>query len=103
MNAFESIKQGLEDAKAFSKGRGPNAIVHELAVPDIDVSEIRARTGLSQAEFARSIGVAKKNAAQQGIWTAHSQRASLGVVGFDCSEAFGRSRFARQLTTNTFC
>jgi putative transcriptional regulator len=59
MNAFESIKQGLEDAKAFSKGRGPNAIVHELAVPDIDVSEIRARTGLSQAEFARSIGVAK--------------------------------------------
>lgn len=60
MNAFESIKQGLEDAKAFSKGRGPNAIVHELAVPDIDVSEIRARTGLSQAEFARSIGVAKK-------------------------------------------
>jgi predicted ABC-class ATPase len=103
MNAFESIKQGLEDAKAFSKGRGPNAIVHELAVPDIDVSEIRARTGLSQAEFARSIGVAKKNAAQLGIWTAHSQRASLGVVGFDCSEAFGRSRFARQLTTNTFC
>jgi hypothetical protein len=47
--------------------------------------------------------VSQKNAAQLGIWTAHSQRASLGVVGFDCSEAFGRSRFARQLTTNTFC
>jgi putative transcriptional regulator len=59
MNAFESIKQGLEEAKAFSKGPGANAVVHEIAVPEIDVSEIRAQTGLSQAEFARSIGVAK--------------------------------------------
>lgn len=59
MSAFESIKQGLEEAKAFSKGQGANAAVHEIAVPEIDVSEIRAQTGLSQAEFARSIGVAK--------------------------------------------
>lgn len=59
MSAFESIKQGLEEAKAFSKGQGANAVVHEISVPEIDVSEIRAQTGLSQAEFARSIGVAK--------------------------------------------
>lgn len=59
MSAFDSIKQGLEEAKAFSKGQGADAVVHEIAVPDIDVSEIRAQTGLSQAEFARSIGVAK--------------------------------------------
>ena len=59
MSAFESIKQGLEEARAFSKGQGVDAVVHEIAVPEIDVSEIRAQTGLSQAEFARSIGVAK--------------------------------------------
>jgi len=59
MSAFESIKQGLEEAKAFSKGQGADARVHEIAVPDIDVAEVRAKTGLSQAEFARSIGVAK--------------------------------------------
>ncbi|MEL7444781.1 MAG: helix-turn-helix domain-containing protein [Pseudomonadota bacterium] len=59
MSAFDSIKQGLEEAKAFSKGQGADTVVHEIAVPDIDVSEIRAQTGLSQAEFARSIGVAK--------------------------------------------
>lgn len=59
MSAFESIKKGLEEAKAFAKGQGANAIVHEIAIPEIDVSEIRAQTGLSQAEFARSIGVAK--------------------------------------------
>jgi putative transcriptional regulator len=59
MSTFESIKQGLEEARAFSKGQGANALVHEIAVPEIDVSEIRAQTGLSQAEFARSIGVAK--------------------------------------------
>lgn len=59
MSSFESIKQGLEEAKAFSKGQGADARVHEIAVPDIDVAEVRAKTGLSQAEFARSIGVAK--------------------------------------------
>lgn len=59
MSAFESIRQGLEEARAYSKGQGADARVHEISVPDIDVSEIRAQTGLSQAEFARSIGVAK--------------------------------------------
>ncbi|WP_299616782.1 helix-turn-helix domain-containing protein [uncultured Tateyamaria sp.] len=59
MSAFESIKQGLKEAKAFSKGQGADARVHEIAVPEIDVAEVRAKTGLSQAEFARSIGVAK--------------------------------------------
>jgi len=59
MSAFESIKQGLEEARSFSKGQAGDAVVHEIAVPEIDVTEIRAQTGLSQAEFARSIGVAK--------------------------------------------
>ena len=59
MRAFDSIKQGLEEAKAFSKGQGAAPRVHEIAVPEINVAEVRAKTGLSQAEFARSIGVAK--------------------------------------------
>ena len=59
MSAFDSIKQGLEEAKAFSKGQGADARVHEVSIPDIDVAEVRAKTGLSQADFARSIGVAK--------------------------------------------
>ncbi len=59
MSAFDSIRKGLEEAKAFSKGQGGNTRVHDIAVPDINVADIRARTGLSQAEFARSIGVAK--------------------------------------------
>lgn len=59
MSAFESIKQGLEEAKAISEGRRADARVHEISLPEIDVAEIRAKTGLSQAEFARTIGVAK--------------------------------------------
>ena len=59
MNVFDSIKQGLEEAKAFSRGQACNAIMHEIEIPEINVSEIRAQTGLSQADFARSIGVAK--------------------------------------------
>ena len=35
------------------------AIVHRIAVPAVNVAEIRANTGLSQSALARSIGVAK--------------------------------------------
>lgn len=56
---FESIKAGLEEAIAFAKGEDTGAVVHRIAVPSVDVATIRRETGLSQGEFARSIGVAK--------------------------------------------
>lgn len=59
MSAFDSIKQGLEEAKAFSNGQRADSVVHEISLPEINVSKIREQTGLSQAEFAKSIGVAK--------------------------------------------
>ena len=59
MSAFDSIKQGLEEARAFSKGQGAEAVVHKITLPEINVAKIRAQTGLSQTDFARSIGVAK--------------------------------------------
>ena len=34
-------------------------MVHRISVPDVNVAAIRRETGLSQGEFARSIGVAK--------------------------------------------
>ena len=42
--------------RIIPKGR---ARVHDVSVPDVNVAEIRRTTGLSQAQFARSIGVAK--------------------------------------------
>jgi putative transcriptional regulator len=54
----KSIQKGLREAIAHAKGKR-GAIVHEVHVGAPDVSRIRARTGLSQAEFAKSIGVAK--------------------------------------------
>lgn len=57
--AFESIAAGLNEAIAFAKGDGAGARVHTIDVPVIDVAKIRAQTGLSQSQFAKSIGVAK--------------------------------------------
>ena len=57
--AFESIARGLEEALAYAQGKDTGAVVHYFEVPIINVAEVRARTGLSQADFARSIGVAK--------------------------------------------
>lgn len=57
-DAYQSIKKGLEDALAHAEGRDTGARVHQIEAPEPDVAAIRARAGLSQAEFARSIGVA---------------------------------------------
>lgn len=57
--AFDSVMEGLSEALEFAKGKDTGAVVHRIEVPDVDVAAIRARTGLSQAAFARSIGVAK--------------------------------------------
>lgn len=59
MNANDSITKGLEEALAFAQGQKGRARVHQVPVPDVDVVKIRQKTGLSQAQFARSIGVAK--------------------------------------------
>lgn len=57
--AFESIMRGLAEAEAYLKGQTNGAITHQIEVPTPDVRAIRASTGLSQSEFARSIGVSK--------------------------------------------
>lgn len=56
---YESIAAGLNEALAYASGEETGARVHVIDVPTIDVAKIRAQTGLSQAEFAKSIGVAK--------------------------------------------
>ena len=57
-NAFTSIEQGLKEAISHARGDSV-ATIHEIEIPEPDVQAIRARTGLSQTEFARSIGVKK--------------------------------------------
>ncbi|NBQ39594.1 MAG: helix-turn-helix domain-containing protein [Alphaproteobacteria bacterium] len=59
MSAHNSIMQGLKEALAFAQGKEIDANIHHVEVPTVDVAAIRARTGLSQGAFARSIGVAK--------------------------------------------
>ena len=54
-NAFNSIKQGLDEALEFSKGNKSKAIVHEFS--PLDVKNIRAKIGMSQNEFASAFGI----------------------------------------------
>jgi len=53
--AFASIKQGLDEALEFSKGKTGKAIVHEYTA--VDVKKIRAQVGMSQNEFASAFGI----------------------------------------------
>ncbi len=53
--AFDSIKQGIDEALEFSKGKKGKAIVHEFS--PVDVKNIRARIGMSQSEFASAFGI----------------------------------------------
>jgi putative transcriptional regulator len=56
--AYDKIKAGLDDARAYLEGDARGAVVHHVMVPEPDVAAIRAKSGLSQRAFARSIGVA---------------------------------------------
>jgi len=53
--AFDSIKQGLDEALDFSKGKKGKAIVHKFK--PVDVKNIRAKVGMSQSEFASAFGI----------------------------------------------
>jgi len=53
--AFDSIKQGLEEALDFSKGKKTKAVVHDIS--PVDVKNIRHKVGMSQNEFASSFGI----------------------------------------------
>jgi putative transcriptional regulator len=56
--AFDKIKAGLDDAKAFLDGTA-NKRRYRVHVPEnIDVKRIRARLGLSQKAFAATYGFA---------------------------------------------
>ncbi|GBR41396.1 helix-turn-helix domain-containing protein [Gluconobacter kondonii] len=59
MSAYDSILQGLSEALAYSEASVGESVTHQVRIPSVDVAAIRTRTGLSQAQFARSIGVAK--------------------------------------------
>lgn len=52
---FDSIKQGLDEAVVFSKGKASKAIVHNI--DPVDVKNIRANVGMSQSEFADAFGI----------------------------------------------
>jgi putative transcriptional regulator len=52
----ERIIEGLEEALAWSKGEELPVRVTHVQVPDVNVSEVRRRMGLSQTQFALKFG-----------------------------------------------
>ena len=52
---FNSIKQGLEEAVDFSKGKCPKAIIREFT--PVDVKNIRFKMAMTQTEFASTFGI----------------------------------------------
>lgn len=53
--AFDSIKQSLDEALAFSKGKTSKAVVHKFS--PVDVKNLRHNIGMSQNEFASAFGI----------------------------------------------
>lgn len=54
MSAFQSIKQGLNEAVTHAKGK--KAGVREYQPYEVDVAELRKRLGLTQEQFAARFG-----------------------------------------------
>ena len=52
--AFESIKQGLQEAMAHAKGEASGVRVHRPRA--VDVKAVRAKVGMTQEQFAARFG-----------------------------------------------
>ena len=52
----ESIIEGLKQAIAWTRGENYDVRVTLVHVPEVDVREVRAKMGLSQAQFATKFG-----------------------------------------------
>jgi len=52
----DRIIEGLEEAIAWSKGDNVPVRVTHVQVPDVDVSKVRRKMGLSQTQFALKFG-----------------------------------------------
>ncbi len=52
----ESIIEGLEQAISWTRGERDDVCVTLVHVPEVNVREVRAKFGLSQAQFANKFG-----------------------------------------------
>lgn len=50
------IIEGLEEAIAWSKGENVAVRVSRVQIPEVDISAVRHRMGLSQSQFATKFG-----------------------------------------------
>ena len=75
--AFDKIASGLNEAIAIARGEAKPARLHIPA--EIDVRTIRAKTGLSQADFAHRFGF---TADQIKAWEQNRSRPLGGVRAY---------------------
>lgn len=75
--AFESIKQGLQEAIAHTQGKAVAARTHRPA--EIDVAQLRHSLGMTQMEFAAkfSISVATLRHWERGDRSPHGPALAL--------------------------
>ncbi len=80
----ERIIEGLEEALAWSKGEELPVRVTHVQVPDVDVSKVRRRMGLSQTQFAAEVRLSARHAPKLGTGTRSSRYPDTSAVGRDC-------------------
>lgn len=55
--AYDAIREGLEDALAYSRGERTRGQASAVPIECADVAAIRARLGMSQPAFAQTFSV----------------------------------------------
>lgn len=55
--ALNAIREGLEDAIAYTKGDKSKGEEHKVRIEEIDVRTLRNKLGLTQKQFAKLFGV----------------------------------------------
>ena len=95
---FDDLKQGLEEAIDYEKGRGKAKVKTYMIMPvkeysNVEIKEIRKKVGMTQSVFASYMGVSKKTVKAWESGRTHPTGPAFRLLDILEAENFSKTDF----------
>ena len=95
---FDDLKQGLEEAIDYEKGRGKAKLKTYMIMPvkeysNVEIKEIRKKVGMTQNVFASYMGVSKKTVEAWESGRTHPTGPAFRLLDILEAENFSKTDF----------
>ena len=95
---FDDLKQGLEEAIDYEKGKGKAKVQTYMIMPvkeysNVEIKEIRKKVGMTQSVFASYMGVSKKTVEAWEGGRTHPTGPAFRLINILDGENFTETQF----------